>query len=155
MKKLNHKKQKGLSMIELGLVFTVIAVAIAGTLYAYSSVKNAYNIQQTNTEMQLIATAEEAYMYDSQAQGPQTDLNKLHTMGYIDQDFSKTNSPFGGTYSVASVSDTDNERQFTIALNVHDTGICQRMENEWSHASAMTKANCSDKTITITYNPKS
>ncbi len=154
IKQSNHKKQKGLSMVELGLVFTVIAVAIAGILYAYSSVKKAYEIQQTNTEMQLIATAEEAYMYDGKTQTADVKLDDLYKEGYIDQDFTKHNTPFGGKYTVTSPA-TSAERQFTVSLDVHDAGICSRMVNEWSHASAMTTASCDNTTVEVTYNPKS
>ncbi|WP_440682014.1 type II secretion system protein [Cysteiniphilum halobium] len=80
----NHilRKQKGLSMVELSLVFVVLAVAIAGILYAYTSVMNADKEQEMVKQIQEIAAAENQYLAEQSYQEQPVGLETLYEQKY-------------------------------------------------------------------------
>ncbi|MBK2124004.1 type II secretion system protein [Fangia hongkongensis] len=79
---LHKDKQQGLSMVELGLIFVVIAVAIAGIFYAYSSVMTADKEQELVKQIQEIAAAENQYLAEQSFQEQPVGLSQLYTQKY-------------------------------------------------------------------------
>ncbi|WP_440682016.1 type II secretion system protein [Cysteiniphilum halobium] len=135
----NKKSQKGLSMIELGLVFSVIAVAIAALLYAYGSVQRAYNLQQVNEQIQMIGAAENEYLLEQQT-GTPDDVGDLYTKGYTDYDFSQPgSSPYGTGFTVNS---TSKNTDFYVNVDVSQDKNCARLVEEWNNSNSGTKAYC-------------
>ncbi|MBK2124006.1 type II secretion system protein [Fangia hongkongensis] len=138
-RRINKKSQKGLSMIELGLVFSVIAVAIAALLYAYGSVQRSYNMQQVNEQIQMIGAAENGYLLEQHTGTPDS-IQDLYNKGYTDYDFSQGGiSPFGTNFSVNSSSDNTD---FYVNVDASQDKNCTRLVQEWNNSTSGTTAYC-------------
>lgn len=100
MLKLNHFKQRGISLLEVLLSLSVIAVILVMATRYYSSAQQSQQVSNMVSMVSGIVTAETQYkVAHSNSLAP---INILVTQGYLPNDFGK--DPWGGTLSVTTTA---------------------------------------------------
>ena len=133
MKKTNKnykRSQKGRSMVEMLGVLAIIGVLSVGGVYGYGVAMKKHKANELLHQASMLATTISSQILTDKP------LNV--------QDFGN------GKYGTFGTPEKVNDEQFTMQITGMDTAVCEQMEK--MAGGMVRKAECSETTLTLTYN---
>jgi type II secretory pathway pseudopilin PulG len=130
MKLLQKKRQRGLTLVEVGLAVAISAVIVVGVLYMYESTATSSQVYQFNTDVTNIRGAVSTYV-QSTGTSP-TSLGDLISNGYLKLGLSndgKGADPWTGDYTLKPNTDGT----FTVTATKPTANACSRLGKQWSN----------------------
>jgi type II secretory pathway pseudopilin PulG len=134
---LRMKKQKGLTLIELGLAIAISAAIIVGLMVTLTSTNQSKKIMQaTQLVSQLISAAT-----NYGATGADDDIaGKLENAGLVNS----ITTPWGKDATVIYNSDSDG---IIVTIPGVNDGTCQAMYTQWQAQKSVATADCSTQGV--------
>ena len=132
MVKVNSKSQKGRSMVEMLGILAIIGVLSAGGVYGYGVAMKKHKANELLHQASMLATTISAQI-QSKGELPTTI-----------EDFGN------GKYGTFNPPSEANAEQFTMQITGMDSAVCEQMEK--MAGGMVRQAECSETTLTLTYN---
>lgn len=134
----SSRKQRGLTLIELGLAIAISAAIIIVLLIALRAVDNSKNLMTASQTITQIWSAGSRYA-DSFS-----DISTLQKSGYLSKNI--VNDPWGKPYTA-----TGTATSVTITAPGLDTTVCGQLKSKWDKSTVNQTSTCSANKFTITF----
>lgn len=144
-------RQRGLSLVELGIVLFVISLVVIGIYAKATSIGDEARIQRAVDDTVLLLTKASAYKADT---GSYTDVGiaALNTAGYRTGPLSDGDgeNPWGEDYTVAA--DADDAQIVVLTIVTDGDASCNRLESTLDglvHNQESVDCDTDDDTVTV------
>ncbi|MBE6446771.1 MAG: type II secretion system protein [Alphaproteobacteria bacterium] len=133
LKNKNYKRsQKGRSMVEMLGVLAIVGVLSVGGVYGYGVAMKKHKANELLHQASMLATTISA---------------QIQSKGQLPQNIENFGDAKYGTFNPPSEA---NAEQFTMKITGMDEAVCEQMEK--MAGGMVRKAECSETTLTLTYN---
>lgn len=122
-------RQRGMTLVELGIVLLVISLVVLGIYAKATSINQEANVQRAVDDSILLLTKAALYRSETGSYADLADIVTLNTQGYVTDPINTgtAQNPWGLDYDLEAVDDNDNQVQLTITTDRNET--CTRMMN--------------------------
>jgi len=143
-------RQRGLSLVEIGIVLLVVSLIVIGIYSKATSISDEARIQRAIDDVILLLTKASAYKADTGSYDGVSDIEALNTAGYNTSPLTdgEGENPWGNDYTLAE--DGDDDQIVVLTIVTGEDARCTRLNSTLDGlVQNQEEVSCENDTLTV------